>query len=439
MASARRYGARLADGFRAVRRALDAFNPDFVLIWGDDQYENFREDIIPAFCVMGLDQDFAIQPWYNGNGGKPNRWGETGDWQMKLHGQRAAANFLARALIDRGIDMAYAYKPLHIDGLAHAFTNTLLYLDWDRRGFPWPVVPFAINCYGSNLIHAKGGMAALFQPPRPDTMPEDPPAPQPWRCMEVGKAVAEILAESPYRVAVVASSSWSHCFLSPTNGYLWPDHAADRAMFDALGRTRLRLLARTFARADGAGGAARDAELDGADGGDGDAGQAAGDLRLRGDARLHVREVLRGVSLRRLTKRPQQASKKQRFTTKAQRHEVFLRAFVASCAIPCSLAHQDDLAVVTAIRPGAVAGRSPSPRCPRQPIRCRLRKIEARREAGVARHPRDIHRAAIEAGVALDIRGLARNGAVPAETSARAEPRPRTRFRPNSLRPLPTL
>jgi hypothetical protein len=236
VASARRYAARLADGFRAVRSALDKFDPDIVLIWGDDQYENFREDIIPAFCVMGLDQDFAIQPWYNGNGGKPNRWGEGGDWQMKLHGQREAANFLARALIDRGIDMAYAYKPLHIDGLAHAFTNTLLYLDWDRRGFAYPIIPFAINCYGSNLIHAKGGMAALFQPPRPETMPEDPPAPQPWRCMEVGKAVAEILAESPYRVAVVASSSWSHCFLSPTNGYLWPDHAADRAMFDALGR-----------------------------------------------------------------------------------------------------------------------------------------------------------------------------------------------------------
>jgi len=45
-----------------------------------------------------------------------------------------------------------------------------------------------------------------------------------------------VLAESPWRVAVIASSSWSHCFLSPTNGYLWPDHAADQAMFDALGR-----------------------------------------------------------------------------------------------------------------------------------------------------------------------------------------------------------
>jgi Catalytic LigB subunit of aromatic ring-opening dioxygenase len=234
VSSARRYGARMADDFRAVRKALDDFNPDLVLIWGDDQYENFREDIIPAFCVFGLDKEFALKPWHNGNGGKPNRWGEPGDWTMKLTGARDAAKHLASALIERGIDMAYAYKPLHVDGLAHAFTNTLLYLDWDRRGFPWPVLPFAINCYGRNLIHAKGGMAALFVPPRDERELPDPPAPQPWRCMDVGKAVAEVLAESPWRVALIASSSWSHCFLSPTNGYLWPDHKADRLMFDAL-------------------------------------------------------------------------------------------------------------------------------------------------------------------------------------------------------------
>jgi hypothetical protein len=129
--------------------------------------------------------------------------------------------------------MAYAYKPLH-HKLAHAFTNTFLYLDWDRKGFPYPVVPFAINCYGSNLLHAKGGTSALFMPPRDPSIAADPPSPHPWRCMEVGKAVAETLAQSPWRVALIASSSWSHCFLSPTNGYLWPDHKADRLLFDAL-------------------------------------------------------------------------------------------------------------------------------------------------------------------------------------------------------------
>jgi hypothetical protein len=225
----RHYGARMAAGFRAVRASLEAFDPDLVVLWGDDQYENFREDIIPPFCVMGLDDAFPIRPWA---GGRKNRWNEAADWTLNLRGHRDAAKFLTRALIDRGIDAAYAYKPLHIEGLAHAFTNTLLYLDWDRRGFPWPVIPFAVNCYGSNLIHTKGGMAALFEPPQTDA--PDPPAPQPWRCMDVGKAVAEVFAEAGWRVALIASSSWSHCFLSPTNNYLWPDHAADMAMFETL-------------------------------------------------------------------------------------------------------------------------------------------------------------------------------------------------------------
>ncbi|HZU89971.1 MAG TPA: hypothetical protein VE993_11990, partial [Stellaceae bacterium] len=125
------------------------------------------------------------------------------------------------------------YKPLH-HPMAHAFTNTFLYLDWDRKGFPYPVVPFAINCYGRNLFHAQGGIGALFVPPRDPSELPDPPSPQPWRCMDVGAAIAEIFAESPWRVALVASSSWSHCFLSPTNGYLWPDHQADRQLFEAL-------------------------------------------------------------------------------------------------------------------------------------------------------------------------------------------------------------
>src|SRR5215467_497093 len=235
LSAANRCGERFANDFRAIRKILDDFNPDLVVVWGDDQYENFREDIVPAFCLLGYDSDFELKPWHNGNGGKPNRWNEPGDWSLSLRGHREAAKFLATGLIERGIDMAYAYKPLH-HPMAHAFTNTFLYLDWDRKGFLYPVIPFAINCYGRNLLHAKGGIAALFVPPRDPSIAADPPSPQPWRCMEVGKAVAEVLASSPWRAAVIASSSWSHCFLSPTNGYLWPDHKADRLLFDALSR-----------------------------------------------------------------------------------------------------------------------------------------------------------------------------------------------------------
>ena len=52
--SALHHREKLVEGFRKVRAELDAFNPDVVLVWGDDQYENFREDIIPALLRYGL-------------------------------------------------------------------------------------------------------------------------------------------------------------------------------------------------------------------------------------------------------------------------------------------------------------------------------------------------------------------------------------------------
>jgi hypothetical protein len=38
-----------------VRAALDSFSPDFILVWGDDQYEDFREDGVAPRCVFALD------------------------------------------------------------------------------------------------------------------------------------------------------------------------------------------------------------------------------------------------------------------------------------------------------------------------------------------------------------------------------------------------
>src|SRR5260370_13799191 len=137
LSAANRCGERFGNDFRAIRKILDDFNPDLVLVWGDDQYENFREDIVPAFCVLGYDPDVEIKPWQtnghgsNGvNGGKPNRWDEPGACALPLHGPREAAKFLATGLIERGIDMAYAHQPPH-HPQAPAFTKTVPYLDRD--------------------------------------------------------------------------------------------------------------------------------------------------------------------------------------------------------------------------------------------------------------------------------------------------------------------
>jgi catalytic LigB subunit of aromatic ring-opening dioxygenase len=229
-----RHRERLVAGFRRCRRALDEFAPDFVVIFGDDQYENFREDLIPPFCVFGLDE-ILLRPWATGSGAlRPNRWGEPSEFVFRARGHRDGARTIARGLLERGVDLPYAYRPLHHDGLAHAFTNTLLYLDWDREGFPHPIVPFHVNCYGAGLLATRGGFAHLLGSSSQAAHPPDPPAPAPRRCMEVGARLAEVLTESPWRVALVASSSWSHAFLTPRGGYLWPDRESDRLLFEAL-------------------------------------------------------------------------------------------------------------------------------------------------------------------------------------------------------------
>ena len=180
VSAGRRHREQLVAGFRATRRAIDEFAPDFVVIFGDDQYENFREDLIPPFCIFGLDE-IALEPWAEGFGAmRPNRWGEPKDFVFAARGHREGARAIARG-----------------------------------------------------LLATRGGFAQLLSAePKPEIV--DPPAPSPRRCMEVGAKLAEVIEASPYRVALVASSSWSHAFLSARNSYLWPDLAADRRLYEAL-------------------------------------------------------------------------------------------------------------------------------------------------------------------------------------------------------------
>jgi len=251
---------------RALRKALDDFRPDFVVMWGDDQYENFKEDVIPPFCIYAY-EDQEIYPYRPrrdrlapampssnavtgagdaGSGGAAtavaaplappaNAWGESPDTKILVRGKRDAAKYLARGLIGEKIDVAYAYQPLHYEGYSHAFLNGVMYLDYDRKGFDYPVIPMAVNCYGSRVLVNRGGSYPVGK----ITVPEgdlDPPSPSPERCMEVGGGVARVLKRSPWRVALVASSSWSHAFLVPKHHFLYPDVEHDRKLYEAMVR-----------------------------------------------------------------------------------------------------------------------------------------------------------------------------------------------------------
>ncbi len=226
---ARKHQEEVADEMRKTRKILDEFAPDFVVIWGDDQYENFREDAVPAFCVMGYD-DMEYRPWAHRRRGA-NHWNEPADTAFTFRGHRPGAKYLATGLLEQHFDIAYSYKPLHAE-LGHAMSNALLYMDWDRRGFDHPVVPITVNCYGRRLILQRGHLANMASPP--DEADFDPPSPSPSRCFDLGAACVRVLRDSPYRVALIASSSWSHAFLCEKHHFLWPDHDADQALFAAL-------------------------------------------------------------------------------------------------------------------------------------------------------------------------------------------------------------
>src|ERR1051326_9148095 len=79
--------ASLLQGMRKIRSALDEFRPDFMLIWGDDQHENFVEDIIPAFCVLAYD-NIEAHPWKlkaPGMPGSANVWREGLDYVHRAY------------------------------------------------------------------------------------------------------------------------------------------------------------------------------------------------------------------------------------------------------------------------------------------------------------------------------------------------------------------
>ena len=160
---ATRHREQFVAGVREARQALDDFAPDVVVIFGDDQYENFKEDIIPPFCVSIADQ-YETQPHMRSfpRPQRPNVWEEPYDKTFITAGHRQAAKHLVTELMNEGFDVPYSYKELHLKGLGHAFINTVMYLDYDRRGWDYPIVPFQINAYGRNVVSGKGLSGRLF-------------------------------------------------------------------------------------------------------------------------------------------------------------------------------------------------------------------------------------------------------------------------------------
>ena len=229
---------RHRQGFKKVRAAIDSFKPDAVFMFGDDQYENFKETIIPPFNIFCAPQ-FPSRPFRS----EQNLWGVDPEETISYAGAADLAKEVANGFAERHYPIPYSYTPqtLHFErGLSHAFVNGLTYLDWDHDN-PWtyPTIPVAVNCYGQYVISNRGGSANI-QDTRTDAEKDPlmdypgPHGPSPKACFTVGEILMDILQERPGRYAIMASSGWSHAFLTTKHNWLYPDREFDRARFEEL-------------------------------------------------------------------------------------------------------------------------------------------------------------------------------------------------------------
>lgn len=231
VAAAAGHRKALVDNLARCRAALDDFKPDVVVVWGDDQYENFREEVIPPFCVLAYG-DVETEPFELMNKrGSPNAWGLPADTTITLHGDADNARRLADGLLERGFDIAYSYAKRKDSPFPHAILNTQLFLDYPHAGadFPYSLVPITVNCYGQHAIARRGGLARFAEISDEQL---DPVGPSPARCFALGRAVASAFADTDLRVALVASSSWSHAFLTDKTWHITPDTAADLRLYE---------------------------------------------------------------------------------------------------------------------------------------------------------------------------------------------------------------
>jgi 3-O-methylgallate 3,4-dioxygenase len=160
-----------------LRQKLEAFDPDILIVVGDDQHENIVDDIMPPFSIyMGDEVEASTSLRYLNQPKSENRTRYRVDAKL--------AEALINGLMDEGFDPAYSKRTRYEGGLGHAFARVLKFLipEPTRR-----IVPVMVNTYY-------------------------PPAPSPRRCVKFGAGLAALVRRFPSddRVVMIGSGGLSH-------------------------------------------------------------------------------------------------------------------------------------------------------------------------------------------------------------------------------------
>jgi hypothetical protein len=175
-----------------LRNEVKQAEIDLIVVIGDDQWELFGDDYVPALAVYtGEMLEFTTA-------GKRGRYGARVGGLDDVHagygmdarnrwpGHQAFALHAISGLIERGFDPATINEPSAPSGLGHAFGVVECQLMQTPGALP--LVPIVVNTYWP-----------------PNQMP-------PARCWDLGTALREVIDSFPedLKVAMVASGGLSH-------------------------------------------------------------------------------------------------------------------------------------------------------------------------------------------------------------------------------------
>lgn len=175
-----RFG-RIRSGLEQLRKNLDRLRPDALIVIGDDQDENYKEDNLPQLAIY-LGEEFLAQERSGGRGRKH---------AYPCHTE--LANEIFNGCVEAGFDMSASKSFPGKELLSHAHGPPLYTLSPEAN---IPVVLLFVNA-----IHV--------------------PAINPARCYQLGETLGRIIASGPSRrIAVYASGGLSHF----SARYPWPHY-----------------------------------------------------------------------------------------------------------------------------------------------------------------------------------------------------------------------
>ena len=208
--------------FAVLREQFQAYNPDVLIMIGDDQRDMFDDACDPIFAIYTGEEPIwgsEVRSLMNADRigfGDPTAPRERIEWRNHAE----LARYLHKGLVKRGFDVANCSKFVPrgnpANGVSHMVANLAPEVDPSRAV---PLICVFINEYF-------------------------PPLPSAERCAQLGQAIAEVMADRPERMAIYASGGLSHSPGEYTMG--WIDNALDAWLLERFERNDLDGLKHLF-------------------------------------------------------------------------------------------------------------------------------------------------------------------------------------------------